>query len=506
MATVGSMTMLSRVLGFVRDILTAAYLGAGPVADAFFVALKLPNFFRRVTAEGAFSVSFVPMFSGMEEVKGRQVALDFAGQARSMMLAILIPFMVLMIVGMPAVISVITPGFVGDDVRFDMAVDLSRITFPYIVMISLVALYGGVLNSFNKFAAFAVAPVFFNLTIIIAIVGLTPFMPTVGHAMAVGVALSGVVQLAWMILNCYRFKVNIKFKKPSLSPEIKKLFRLMIPGIIGAGVVQINLFVDMVLASFLPHGAISYLYYADRLYQLPLAVIGIAIGTALLPMLAKKIKSKDRKGASDLTRDAVKYGLVLSVPAAVALAVMAGLIMQVLFERGAFDHTASLASAAALNMYVIGLPAFVLVKIFSTAFFAGEDTATPVKFAIITTVCNTLLSIALIAPLAHVGIALATAITAWLNVGLLIRSANRNFESLWQGMRRAVFKVLIVSAIMGAVLYGFQSVVSPDEFLGQALSLVVFVLAGASLYFALLHVSGVMRLSEFKQMFQKAET
>ena len=200
--------MLSRVLGFVRDVLTAAYLGAGPIADAFFVALKLPNFFRRVTAEGAFSVSFVPMFSGMEETKGRGAALDFASEARSMMLLILFPFTVCMIVGMPWVISAITPGFIGDAVRFGAAVELSRITFPYILLISLVALYGGVLNSFERFAAFAAAPVFFNLTLIAAIVGLTPYTPTVGHAMAYGVAASGVVQLIWMVLNCYRFEIK----------------------------------------------------------------------------------------------------------------------------------------------------------------------------------------------------------------------------------------------------------------------------------------------------------
>lgn len=495
--------MLSRVLGFVRDVLTAAYLGAGPIADAFFVALKLPNFFRRVTAEGAFSVSFVPMFSGMEETKGRGAALDFASEARSMMLLILFPFTVCMIVAMPWVISAITPGFIGDAVRFGAAVELSRITFPYILLISLVALYGGVLNSFERFAAFAAAPVFFNLTLIAAIVGLTPYTPTVGHAMAYGVAASGIVQLIWMILNCYRFEIELKLKKPSLTPEIKKLFRLMGPAIIGAGVVQINLFVDMILASFLPHGAISYLYYADRLYQLPLAVIGIAIGTALLPMLSRKIKAGDKKGATVLTRDAVKYGLILSIPAAVALAVLAELIMQVLFERGAFDRAASLASAAALNAYVFGLPAYILVKIFSTGFFAGEDTKTPVKFAIITTICNTLLSIALIKPMGHVGIATATAITAWVNVVLLARAARVNFENLWDGMKPVILYILMVSGVM-ALSIGWIYALSDNHTLAEkAMDLIMIVIGGATVYFVLLHLTGVMRFSEIRQIFQK---
>jgi len=503
MATVGSLTMLSRIAGFVRDILTAAFLGAGPIADAFFVALKLPNFFRRITAEGAFSIAFVPMFSGIEEKQGRAEALRFASQVQGVMLALMIPFTIAMMIGMPWVINVITPGFTDDPVRYDAAVDLARITFPYILLISVVALYGGVLNSFSRFAAFAVAPVFFNLTIIAALLGFADYAESPAHAMAYAVSISGVVQLIWMLLNTYRFKVNFPVGKPVLNAETRKMFRLMGPACIGAGVVQINLFVDMILASFLEQGAISYLYYADRLYQLPLAVIGIAIGTALLPMLARKIKAHDHEGSTSLTRKAVKYSLILSIPAAVALISLSAFIMIVLFERGAFDRTASLASAAALNAYAIGLPAFVLVKVFSTVFYAAEDTKTPVRYAIIATLCNIGLGIILIFPFGHVGIAAATAVAAWINVGLWVRNVQRNHFDIWSGVKQTLLKAVLASFIMGAGLMFFNSIISVESLWMQIIVLSGLVGGGIMLYFGLLFATGELRFSEFKQILGK---
>lgn len=503
MATVGSLTMVSRILGFIRDILTAAYLGAGPIADAFFVALKLPNFFRRVTAEGAFTVSFVPMFSGFEEKQGAKKALSFAAEAQAMMLALLIPFTILFVIVMPWMIAVITPGFLSDPIRYDAAVALSRVTFPYILLISVVALYGGVLNAFGKFAAFAAAPAFFNLTLIAAIVGLTPYTQTVGHAMAYGVTLSGVIQVLWMLLNCYRLDIKIPLQKPKMTEHIKKLFRLMGPAILGAGVVQINLFIDMILASFLPQGSISYLYYADRLYQLPLAVIGIAIGTALLPMLAKKLKARQAKKAGKLLHDAIQYGLALAIPAAIALALLAPLIMMVLFQRGAFDVQASEASAWALRAYVVGLPAYILVKIFSTAFYADQDTKTPVKCAAIATVFNTVLSIILIQYLSHIGIALATGIAAWLNVTLLLFYSRAQFRGMGYSLKITVLKVVMASLVMAAVILFVQRIVPVHTVAEQILSLIMIVSGGMAVYFVLLHVTGVMNISEFKKVFSK---
>lgn len=502
-ATVGSLTMVSRIAGFARDILTAAVLGAGPIADAFFVALKLPNFFRRITAEGAFSIAFVPMFSGIEEKHGRADALRFASHVQGVMLALMIPFTIAVVLAMPWVIKVITPGFIGDPVRYDAAVDMARITFPYILLISVASLYGGVLNSFGRYAAFAIAPLFFNLTIIAALLGFAGYTETPAHAMAYAVTVSGIIQLIWMIMNSYRFKVNFPVRKPVFDEKTRKMFRLMGPACIGAGVVQINLFVDMILASFLEKGAISYLYYADRLYQLPLAVIGIAIGTALLPMLARKIKANDTEGSTSLTRLAVKYSLILSIPAAVALVSLSAFIMVTLFERGAFDRTASLASAAALKAYAIGLPAFVLVKIFSTVFYASEDTKTPVKYAIMATLCNIVLGIILIFPFGHVGIAASTAIAAWVNVCLLIRAVQYRRFDVWSGLRPVLLKVLLASILMGAALIVFNNMITTTQLWAQILALAALTGGGMVLYFSLLHATGVFRFREFKQILGK---
>mgnify|MGYP000533625624 CR=1 FL=1 len=497
-ATVGSLTFLSRIAGFVRDILMAAILGAGPIADAFFVALKLPNIFRRITAEGAFSISFVPMFSGFEETKGRKDAMSFAAEAQAVMLAILLPFTVLMILAMPWIINVITPGFSDDPVRYDLGVELGRYTFPYILLMSLVALYGGVLNSFNRFAAFAVAPIFFNLTLIAALLWFTEVGETPAHALAVAVTISGVIQLLWMLGNAMRFKLLIRIDWPRFTARIKKLFRLMGPAVLGAGVVQINLMIDMFLASFLEKGAISYLYYADRLYQLPLSVVGIAIGTAMLPMLSRKIKAKDDKGAMTLMRQAILFGLILAVPAAAALMVLSSEIMITLFERGAFDRDASLASASVLNAYAFSLPAFILVKVFSTMFFAREDTKTPVKLAIIGTVVNTAFGIILIFPFEYVGIAMATAIAAWLQAILLMIAARKIMPDIWGTLKKKTLKTIVATALMMIALFAIEPFLFFETTIQRIVSLSVMVIAGGSVYFTGLMLTKTIQLHELK--------
>lgn len=502
-ATVGSLTFLSRIAGFARDMLMAAILGAGPVADAFFVALKLPNVFRRITAEGAFSISFVPMFSGFEETKGRKDAMGFAAEAQSIMLAILFPFTVLMIMAMPWIINVITPGFADDPVRYDLAVELSRYTFPYILLMSLVALYGGVLNSFDRFAAFAVAPIFFNLTLIAALLWFAKSGETPAHALAIAVTVSGVIQLLWMLGNALRYKLVIKIDRPKITARIKKLFRLMGPAVLGAGVVQINLVIDMLLASFLEKGAISYLYYADRLYQLPLSVVGIAIGTAMLPMLSRKIKAQDQKGAMTIMRQAIFFGLIMAVPAAAALLVLSNEIMITLFERGAFDRTASLASASVLNAYAFSLPAFILVKIFSTMFFAREDTKTPVKLAIIGTLVNIAFGIILIFPFEYVGIAMATAIASWIQAFLLMFYAKKMMPDIWGALKLKTIKTVASALIMVAVLMLIEPMLPFETLSDRILSLVMLVASGGGTYFLCLFLSRTIHLNELKSFLKR---
>ncbi len=512
-ATVGGMTLLSRICGFVRDILTATYLGAGPVADAFFVALKLPNFFRKVTAEGAFSVSFVPLFAKELESDGRSNAVRFAEEAQAMMLGVLIPFTIVGIVAMPWVLMLIAPGFGDTPERYQMAVELSRITFPYILLMSLTSLLGGVLNSFDRFGPFAAAPVLFNLTLIVAMLFFADLAGSAGKAMAWGVSVAGLLQLAWMAWACRRMGIRVRLRLPAVTPRIRVLFRKMLPGIFGAGVVQINLFVDMIVASLLPVGAISFLYYADRMYQLPLSVVGIAIGTAILPMLTRALAGADDKAAPRLFRQGFELSLMLALPATVAYLLMAPEIMQVLFVRGAFSSADGYNAALALMGYSLGLPAFILAKVLSAGFFARHDTATPVRYAIICAITNTVLALILSQSmkgvgLGHVGIALATGVTAWLNVALLFRALRKRDMLM---IDRASFaragEIAALSVLMGAVLWGAARLGLPQVAIagpfGQLLAVLGVLALGGTVYGAGLIFAGILSLQTFQALFPK---
>ncbi|MGP1394086.1 MAG: murein biosynthesis integral membrane protein MurJ [Inquilinaceae bacterium] len=506
-ATVGGLTLASRVAGFARDILTAALLGAGPVADAFFVALKLPNLFRRLFAEGAFAVSFVPLFSAEMQSKGRDSALGFAEHALAVMLAALVPLTLAAIVFMPSVLTLIAPGFVDEPEKFAMAVAFTRITFPYLLFMSLVALMGGVLNSLGRFAPFAAAPILFNLSLIAALLAAAPLSRTPGYTLSWGVLAAGVLQLVWMAWWCRRSGVALSLGWPRLGPRVRRLLRLMGPGAIGAGVMQINLFIDIVLASLLPTGAISYLYYADRLNQLPLGVIGIAIGTALLPLLSRQVEEGIVPRIQDTQNRAIEFGLFLALPAATALIVIPQPIIAVLFQRGAFDVAAATATSLALAAYAVGIPAYVLVKVLSTVYFARQDTASPVKIAIVTTVANTLLSLALIGWIGHVGIALATGLTAWLNVALLARGLRRRgFLDIDPRLRRRVPRLVASGLALAAGLYGGALALAPvlyDASILRIAALAALVAGGGAVYFAAAHLTGALRLGEIRAMLRK---
>ena len=452
-ATVGGLTLLSRLAGFARDILTAAVLGAGPVADAFFVALKLPNFFRRLFAEGAFGVAFVPLFAAELQRNGRAAAVAFAEQALAILLAALLPFTALAIAAMPWLMHGLAPGFADEPAKFDLAVGMARLTFPYLALISLVALLGGVLNALDRFGPFAAAPIAFNLTLIAALLTAPRLGFEPGYAMAAAVTLSGVVQVAWMAWACRGAGVTLRLVRPRLTEGMRRLFRLVGPGAVGAGVMQINLFLNVVMASLLPSGAVSFLYYADRLNQMPLGIIGIAIGTALLPVLARHAAAGDEPMVRHYLSRAVEFSLLLALPAAIALGVAGEPIVAVLFQRGAFGPAEAQATAWALAAYAVGIPAHVIVKSLNAAFFARQDTSTPVRVAIVVTVANVAIGLALMPALEHVGIALATGLTAWLNLGLLAAALHRRgFLHVDGRFRRRAPRILAAAVGMGAGL------------------------------------------------------
>ena len=452
-ATVGSYTLLSRVFGFVRDILTAAILGAGPVADAFFVAQRLPNLFRSLFAEGAFSAAFVPLFAGTLAEHGKEAARIFAEDALAVLLAALLGFVLVGEIFMPAVMGVIAPGFGGDPEKFGLAVELARITFPYLLFIALVALQGGVLNSVDRFAAAAATPVLLNLFLIAALLLMDRFGWRDGRALAWAVTAAGLAQFLWLLSSCARAGLALRLPIPRLTPGVKHTLAVMAPGTLGAGVTQLNLLISTALASLLPSGSVSYLYYADRLNQLPLGVVGIAVGTAILPPLSRQLRLGQAADAVATQNRGLELALLLTLPAAVALALLAGPILSVLFQRGAFGVTDTAATAAALAAYAVGLPAFVLVKVLAPAFFARHDTATPVKVAIAAMMANLCLTLLLMQFLAHVGIALATTAAGWINaLTLLVLLMRRRHFHLDHRARRNLPRIGMAALGMGVIL------------------------------------------------------
>jgi len=507
MLTVAGMTALSRIAGFARDIMTAAFLGAGPVADAFFVALKLPNFFRRVTAEGAFSIVFVPMYSKTRELESQEVADKFASNAFMVMLSILSAFTVLALMVMPCIIAVIAPGFSDDPQRVGLAVELTRITFSYLPLISLAALLGGVLNAMNRFAPFAFAPVLFNVSLIVSLL-LSGYFQTVGHAMAWGLLVAGVLQFTFLILCAKKAGMHLTIGVPRLNTDMRKVFCLMGPAVIGAGVVHINLFADVIIASFLEDGSISYLYYADRLNQLPLGVVGIAVGTALLPMLSRAMTKENKAQACNLFNRSLEYCLLLALPASIALLVMPLTLITVLFERGAFEAADSLVCANVLRAYAIGLPSYIAIKVFSTAHWAREDTTTPVRISVIATVLNIVLSLALVQVIGVAGIALGTGLTGWLQFVLHVRALKDHEAARFDKKFIAnAPKIILASCIMGAGVYILSTVLHDMIFNGamlvQIAALSGVIVSGMVLYVGAILSMRVMRLSDLKRYAMK---
>lgn len=504
MATVAGLTGISRILGFIRDVLTAAILGAGPIADAFFVALKLPNFFRRVTAEGAFSVSFVPIYSKKLTQEGKDGADDFASNAFWVMTACLLPFTALAIVLMPLIIHLIAPGFNAGEERYALAVEYTRVTFPYLLLMSLTALMGGVLNARGRFAPFAAAPIIFNLVLIAALYAATPYMDTAGHALSWGLVAAGVLQFLGLLVSVKWAGVKLRFRWPRFDGDMKKLFTLMGPGVIGAGVVHINLFADLIIASTLGEGSISYMYYADRLNQLPLGMVGIAVGTALLPMLSAALAAGDKGEAQNLFNRSLEICLLLALPAAVALMVVAEPLVQTLFQRGEFTAADTAKTAYVLMGYALGLPAYIAIKVFSTAYWSRQDTMSPVKISIFCTILNITLALSFIhiADMGVEGIALATGIAGWAQFFIMRRGLKTMDEAQFDArFRRVAPRIILSACAMGGLLY----MIAPygnDYYIGttiqQTTSLVALVGAGLITYGLAATLSGAVNIKELK--------
>ena len=452
--TVGGFTGISRILGLIRDILIAQAVGADEVADAFFVAFRLPNMFRRIFAEGAFNAAFVPLFSRRLEQENKAAAKAFAEESFSLLTFCLLPLLAVTIAAMPWVMLGLAPGFESGSAKFALAVDLARITFPYLLFMALAALLSGILNALYRFSAAAAAPILLNVFFIIALTLVLPGSQQPGHVMAWTVALAGLAQFAFLWVAAARTGMALKLPRPRLTPGVRRLLQLMAPGIVSAGALQINLLVGTIIASQ-QAGAVSFLYYADRLYQLPLGLIGIAFGVVLLPDLARKLRAgKDDDARASLNRG-LELALLVTLPAAVALMVIPEPIIVVLFEHGALVRSDSEAIAAALIAFSAGLPAFVLIKVLQPAFYAREDTKTPLRYALWSVAANVVLSLALFPFIGHVGIAVATSLAAWLNaaaLALVLRA--RGDHRLDSRFVVRLPRIAAASLIMGGALWG----------------------------------------------------
>ena len=512
--TVGVWTLLSRVFGFVRDVMIAAFLGAGPVAEAFLIAFSLPNMFRRFFAEGAFNTAFVPLFS--KKVESGDDPETFAQDAFSALASFLILFTLLAQLAMPWLVLAMASGFSGD-VRFDLAVDFGRIAFVYILFISLAALLSGVLNATGRFAAAAAAPVLLNVVLVAVIwlasasydgpagevlPGVTGLSLSIGTAMVWAVPLAGIAQMGLVWWAASRAGFTLRLRLPRMTPELKQLAVIALPAMLAGGVVQINLLVGRQVASFFD-GAIAWLSYADRLYQLPLGVVGIAIGIVLLPDLSRRLQAGDDAGGRDALSRAGEMSMALTVPSAVALVVIPGALVSVLFGRGQFTADDVQATALAVAVYGAGLPAFVLQKVLQPLYFARQDTVTPFRFALVAMVVNAVVAIGMAWAVGFIGAAIGTTVAAWSMVWLLARGTSGMGEvaRFDDRFRARLPRIIAAALLMGIALIGLDYVLQPVLALGgwRWLGLAALVIGGAAAYFLSGHLIGAFRLSEFRR-------
>jgi len=450
--TVGGYTLLSRLTGFARDIMLAAILGAGPVADAFFVALRLPNHFRAIFAEGAFNAAFVPAYAHLYGQNESSAKL-FADRIFTLLFSAQIVLLVAAWLFMPQVIAILAPGFVDDPARGELAIALTRITFPYLLLITMVTLYGGMLNVMHRFASAAAAPIFLNLSMMVTL-ALAAFFPGAGYAAAWGVLIAGILEFLLLAGDATKSGILPKFAMPRLDQDVRAFFRALGPATIGSMGTQVALFADTIIATFLPAGALSALYYADRLNQLPIGVIGIAIGTVLLPEMSRRLTAEDHAGAAKSQRRAFNFTLLFSIPFMAAFLTVPDVIMRAMFARGAFSRADAVAAGATLAAYAIGLIPFVMIRSAVATFYARKDTATPVKAALTGVAVNVGLKIALMGPLAQIGLALATAIGAWINLLLVLGFAvRRGYLELDREWLKSLAKFAVSGIVLAAALW-----------------------------------------------------
>ncbi len=499
---VGGLTLVSRALGFLREMMMARLLGTGPVAEAFVVAMRLPNLFRQMFAEGAFNSAFVPIFARHLEGEGRDGAKIFAEQVLAFLLVVLLIVTLAAQMAMPWLIRVFAFGFIDYPEKYRMAVVYTIITFPYLLFMSLAALHGGILNTLGRFGPPAAAPILLNIAMIATLVFVAPRVEDDGAAIAWTVPVAGFLQFLWLVAACRRSGMALRLRWPRLTAEVKRFLKLMVPGLLAGGVNQINLTIATILAS-LQAGAVAYLGYADRLYQLPLALIGSAIGVVLLPSLARAIRAGRREEADRIQNRAIEFGLILALPACVILVVAAEPVIAALYQRGAFSAADSAATAAALVAVALGLPAYVLNKALSPGFLAREDTLSPFRFALIGVASDIAIALALFPFFGYVGIAFGTAGAAWINSALLFSKLRHlGHLPIDARLKRNLPRLLAAAAAMAAALVAwryFDPLPAVATSWGRLRDLALLTALGFAVYGAGLFVFRALAWRDFKR-------
>ena len=501
-AVVGLFTMASRILGLVREMLLASALGAGATTDAFLTAFQFPNLFRRIFAEGAFNSAFVPLYAGKLEGDGMDEAQRFARQVMSVLLTAMVVLVVAAQLVMPWLMYLLGPGFVGDPGLFGLAVLLTQITMPYLLMMSLSAMISGVLNSHGRFAVAAAAPILLNIVLILILYFSPAQDADLALHLSVGITVSGVIQLAWLWAACRATGLRLSVRIPRLTPDVKRLILLGIPGAMAAGVTQINILVTSSIAT-LEAGARSWLYFADRLYQLPLGVVGIAMGVVLLPTLSGRLRAGDVQAATNAMNRALEISMALTLPAAAALAAIPVFISTGIYERNEFTPQDAVMVGQALTAFAAGLPAFVLIKVLSPGFFARQDTVTPMKYAAIGVAINLALGLGLFfSPVGFVGLAIATSVAGWVNTGLLAWSLRRrgllepDARLLGRLPRIVLACVAMGGFLMAAERYAGQ--INTYLFHSTLLTLLAVCVAGLAVFAIASVLTGALRIAEVR--------
>src|SRR4249919_533999 len=503
--TIGGLTLVSRVAGFLREMLMSRIMGASAAADAFFVAFRLPNTFRRLFGEGAFSAGFVPLYSQrLHGEGGEKDAKNFSEEVLAVFVPTLVIFTVLFEIIMPLFVAVIS-GYHGE--KLALATFLTRITFPYLILISLVSLFSGILNSLAKFTAAAFAPALLNLAMLSALI----FVPVGGHitatALAIAVTAGGVLQIGLLMAACARAGIVLKLRKPKMTPGVRQFVRVVIPATLGAGVYQISAFIDTFFLTRIGTGAMSYFNYADRLNQLPLGVIGAALGTAILPQVSRYVGAGEADKAAKVQGQAAELAMLLCLPAALALAISAGPLVSALFQGGRFSAADASITAMTLAIIVLGLPAYVLVKVLTPGFYSRQDTATPVKTAVVVLVANVVLNFVLIPPFGIAGLASAIALCSWLNcVILYVILHRRGHFRIERWLASRIFRQLIAGAAMVAALLMIRMVLA-DWFagsVGHRLAGVMAIVGGGMIvYFPLVWILGGTDKDELRSLLRR---